>query len=68
MKGGRLLVDEPTDLPEGLEVSLALVDDDLTPSERAALEASLDESYAQLDRGELDDARAFVAGLRAPSK
>jgi hypothetical protein len=29
VKNGRLVVDEPTDLPEGTEVELAPVDDDL---------------------------------------
>ena len=61
-------MDQPTDLPEGLEVSLAIVDDDLGDDERAALEASLTESYAEMDRGELHDAREVLASLRSPSK
>ena len=40
---GRLLLDEPTDLPDGTEVEIALLDrDDLTRSERAQLDAALD--------------------------
>jgi hypothetical protein len=65
VKGGRLLVDEPTDLPEGLEVSLAIVDDDVDHTDRAGLEASIAESYAQADRGEIEDAREVLASLRA---
>lgn len=68
MKGGRLLVDEPTDLPDGLVVSLAIVDDDLDHADRAALEASIEESYAQADRGELSDAREVLASLRSRTK
>jgi hypothetical protein len=65
VKGGRLVVDEPTDLPEGLELSLAIVDDDLDDAERARLEASIAESYAQMDRGQLQDAHAVLASLRS---
>ncbi len=49
-------------------MSLAIVDDDLGDDERAALEASLTESYAEMDRGELHDAREVLASLRSPSK
>lgn len=65
VRGGRLVVDAPTDLPEGLEVTLAIVDDDLDDESRAALEASLEESYAELERGELLDAADVLRGLRA---
>lgn len=38
VKGGRLVLDEPTDLPEGSEVELAVVEDDgFDPDERAGL-------------------------------
>lgn len=51
VRSGRLVLDEPTSLPEGAEISL-LVDpaDDLDDAERAELDAILDES--------LEDARA----------
>ena len=65
VRGGRLVVDPPTDLPEGVEVRLAMVDDDLDDESRAALEASLEESYAELERGELLDAADVLRGLRA---
>src|SRR3989442_3558842 len=58
VREGRLVLDEPTDLPEGTEVELTQVfDDDLGPEERQALEASLARSAAQLARDELVDAR-----------
>jgi len=64
VRAGRLVVDEPTDLPEGLEVTLAVIDDDLDPGERRALAESLEESYAQADRGELEHAGPVIAALR----
>lgn len=65
VRGGRLVVDAPTDLPEGLEVTLAIVDDDLDDESRAALEASLEESYVELERGELLDAADVLRALRS---
>jgi hypothetical protein len=42
VKGGQLVVDEPLDLPEGSEVRVALVDDEMDEVERAELEAVLE--------------------------
>ena len=56
VQGGKLVLNEPTDLPEGTNVQLVVVDDDsgeLSPEERAAVEASLDRSLDQVDRGEV---------------
>jgi hypothetical protein len=40
VRGGRLVLDEPTNLPEGAEVRVALVDgDELDDHERAELHA-----------------------------
>ena len=65
VRGGRLVVDAPTDLPEGLEATLAIVDDDLDDESRAALEVSLEESHVELERGELLDAAEVLRGLRS---
>lgn len=52
VKNGRLLLDEPTDLPDGAEVRVALVDDDeLGDAERAKLHAAILEAEAELDAG-----------------
>jgi len=56
VRSGRIVLDEPTDLPEGTQVDLVVVDDnmdDMTPEERLALEASLDRALEQVDRGDL---------------
>ncbi len=68
VRNGRLLVDEPTELPEGTVVDLVAVDDDqddLDEEERAALHAALVEGLAQDDAGDTVDADDVIAHLRA---
>jgi hypothetical protein len=63
---GRLVLDEPTDLPEGEVVYLQPVDgDDRSDEERQALHESIRESLEQMDRGQLIDADEALARLRA---
>ena len=65
VRRGRLVLDEPTDLPDGTEVALELVDDvlarELTPDERERLEASIETARAQARRGEGVDGETFLA-------
>jgi len=64
VRNGRLVVDEPTDLPEGTEVELAAVGDgawELTPGQRHELRARMEGA----DRGELVPAADVFARLRA---
>lgn len=50
---GRLVLDEPTQLPDGSEVRVAIVDgDQLDARDRAALHAALDEGEAELAAGQ----------------
>jgi hypothetical protein len=67
VRGGRLLVDEPIDLPDGCEVALAVVDDgdDLDDDDRARLHDAICAGQAEMDRGEGIPAREVVAILRA---
>jgi hypothetical protein len=65
VKGGQLVVDEPLDLPEGSEVRVALVDDELDDAERAQLEAAIEESEAELDAGQGMTEDELWARLRA---
>lgn len=53
VKEGRLLLDEPTSLPEGTVLELVLDDegDDLTDDERAALDAALTKSWQSAKSG-----------------
>lgn len=55
VRGGRYVIDEPADLPEGTTVELVVVEDSLEEmdrDDRAALLASLDRGIAELRRGE----------------
>lgn len=62
--GGRLVVDEPTDLPEGTEVELAVVGEgsfDLDEPQIAALRESIEEA----NRGELTPLAEALGGRGA---
>jgi hypothetical protein len=55
VRGGRLQVDAPLDLPDDTEVELAVLlddGDDLDAEDRARLDAALRASKAELARGE----------------
>ena len=68
---GRLLLDEPTDRPDGEVVELipldeVLADDDeLTEEERAEIRAELEASLAEANEANLIDADVALAELRA---
>lgn len=66
VKNGRLIVHEPTDLPEGTVVPLEIADDwdDLDDEERAALHESLRESIEQMKAGQTIDIEQALAELR----
>lgn len=71
VKEGRLVLDEPTSLPEGEVVYLRPVeaevgtDDGFDDDTRAALLTALDEGIAAAKRGEHDDADDFICELLA---
>ena len=72
VRNGRLVLDEPTDLPEGEVVELVSIDtmlanggDDLDDEERARLHAELKASIAEAKTGNLIDADEVLADLRA---
>lgn len=66
VQGGRLVLDEPTSMPDGTEVDVAMLgDDDLDPEQRAALHRALDESLEQEARGEVHDLAQVISSLRA---
>lgn len=66
MRNGRLVLDEPTDLPEGEEVELVPADaDDMDDDERAALHESLAISLDQMKKGQLIEGDEVLARLRA---
>jgi len=66
VRAGRLVVDEPTDLPEGSEVELlVLPDDELDPEERARLLQAIEDGARDYERGAHMAADEFLAQLRA---
>lgn len=69
---GRLVLDEPTNLPEGKVVELVPIDealadsgDELDEVERAALHRELEASIAEAQAGQLVDVEQVFAELRA---
>ena len=67
VKNGRIIVDEPTDLPEGTELYLvpAEDDDEMDDEERAELEAAIDEGLDDFEAGRIVDEETVRAMLRA---
>ncbi len=66
---GRIVVDEPVDLPDGSEIRVYLYDasaETMSADERAALERALERSLAQADAGELVEADEVLAELQRP--
>jgi hypothetical protein len=63
---GRLVVDEPTSLPDGTEIDLAVLDpgDELDEQERAALHAALADAWRSARSGQTSDAQSLFEKLR----
>ena len=67
VKDGRIIIDEPVDLPEGAEIDVYLYDAAANPmnlKERAALERALERSLAEADAGDLLEADDVLAELQ----
>jgi len=58
---GRLVIDEPVDLPQGTEVDVVVVDDEEWPAE---LDDVLAERIREAGRGELHTVDEVLARLR----
>ena len=65
--GGRLVVNEPTELPEGTSLDLVIADggDELSAEERAALHAALAQSWASAQAGDIRPAEEILRELKA---
>jgi hypothetical protein len=66
VEGGRIVLDEKVDLPEGAEVEVALFDDEdnLSAEERAQIESSIQVGLGQTDRGEGEPIENVLEYLR----
>ena len=67
VRGGRLIVDQPTDLPDGTVLDLVIDDegDQLEPAEREALDAAISRSLAQAEDGRTAPVEEILHRLRA---
>ena len=67
VEAGRLVIDEPTNLPEGTQIELLPLDpgDWLDDADRAALHAALADSNADVAAGRLVDAADILRELRS---
>ena len=65
VKNGRLVLDEPTDLPDGAEVEVVVIDEELTAEERAELHASLDRALEDSDAGRGMEAWEYLERYRS---
>lgn len=67
VRNGRLIVDEPTDLPEGTEIELLPLDpgDWLDDEDRSALHRALAASEVDVEAGRLIDAGEILRQLRS---
>lgn len=67
VKNGRLVLDEPTTLPDGTVLDLVLDDegDDLSDQDREALHEALSRAHESLEKGSARPASAILEELRA---
>ncbi len=67
VRGGHLVLDEPTDLPEGAVLELLPTTDwdDLGEAERAALDSALEDAWAVYKSGKTEPAEKILQGLRS---
>jgi hypothetical protein len=66
VQNGQIVLDEPVELPEGADLEVLLPDqDEMSIEDRADLEAAVEESCTQFERGEVEDACAFALRLAA---
>ena len=65
VKNGRLTLDEPTDLPDGAEIEVIVIDDELSSEERTELHASLDRALDDSEAGRGMDATEYLQLYRA---
>ena len=66
VRNGRIVLDEPTALPEGTVLHLVLDDegDNLDDNDRAMLRAAIREGIAEADAGHMVAADELLADLR----
>jgi hypothetical protein len=67
VQDGKIVPDEPIELPEGAAVEILVPDHEMSAQAGAELEAEIEASAAEFERGEIEDAHAFALRLVAKS-
>jgi hypothetical protein len=62
VRNGQIVLDEPVDLPEGVELEVRVLSEE---PDRNELETAVEEGAADFDRGEFEDARELATRLAA---
>jgi hypothetical protein len=67
VRDGHIVVDETTELPEGTKLTVMLLDsdDEMTPAERAELEAELERGRADIAAGRGISAEDLLNRIRS---
>ena len=67
VENGRIVVDDPTDLPDGTELYVLPLRerDELDDDERAALHAAIEDAEGEIDVGQVISEEELWASLRA---
>jgi hypothetical protein len=68
VENGRIVADEPVNLPDGTLLHVVPVDEldeEMSADERAELEQAIEEGYNDFERGDYEDATEFAARLVA---
>lgn len=65
VKNGRLILDEPTDLPDGTVIELLPIEDDLEEEDRVRLHAAIRRGIQETRAGESVPAEEFLRELRS---
>ena len=60
VRNGQIVIDEPVELPEGVELEVRVLAEE---PERAELEAAVDEGAEDFARGDFEDARQLASRL-----
>ncbi len=67
VQDGKIVPDEPIELPEAAAVEILVLDNEMSAQDRAEREAEIEASAAEFERGEIEDAHAFALRLAAKS-
>ena len=66
VSGGRAIIEDVGDYPDGTELEVEIVaNDEMSEDEKAELDAALEASWAQYQRGETRPMADVIADLRA---